>query len=99
MNEEEYRRFIPYVGKEMNYLNAVVRKDKLSWRVGIYSDGEFFCQITDFSNFQKLLPFWCSVCGKETKNKKGYCEEHSKELRREKVRSNVKSQRNRDVIT
>lgn len=94
MNEEEYEKFIPYIGKEMKYLNAVIRKDKLSWRVSIYNEGEFFCQISDFSNFQKFLPFWCSICGKETKSKKGYCEEHAREVRREKDRQYKKKSRN-----
>lgn len=94
MKEEEYQKFISYVGKELGYLNAVIRKVNLSWRVGIYTDGELFCTVRDFSDFQKLLPYFCSVCGKETKNKKGYCEEHAKEIKKERDRLWISRKRN-----
>ena len=94
MSDKEYKDFRSYVCADMNYLVSVMRKTKQSWRVQIYTEGEFFCQINEFSNFQKLLPYFCSVCGKETRSSKGYCEEHAKEVRREKDRQYKKKSRN-----
>ena len=77
----------------MNYLIHMMRKRKQSWRVQIYSDGEFFCQISDFNNFQKLLPYFCSVCGKETKRKGGYCDEHFLEINKKNAMIRKRRQR------
>ena len=79
MNEKEYDEFLGYIVADMNYLVSVVRKRKQSWRIQIYKEGEFFCQISDFTNFQKFLPYFCLECGKETKRKNGYCETHARE--------------------
>lgn len=78
-SEKEFDEFSTYVGKELKYMNAVVRKTKLSWRIGLYTEGEIFCTIIDFSKIQDYLPYFCSICGKETKRKNGYCEEHARE--------------------
>lgn len=91
MNEGEYGEFIGYIVADMNYLVSVVRKRKHSWRIQIYNEGDFFCQISDFADFQKLLPYFCPICGMETSNKKGYCEEHSKKIRKEKEKERLKN--------
>lgn len=79
MNEKEYGEFLGYVVADMNYIVSVVRKRKQSWRIQIYNEGEFLFQISDFTNFKKLLPYFCLECGKETKRKNGYCETHARE--------------------
>lgn len=75
--EKEYSDFLTHVGKELNYMNAVVRKTKMSWRIGIFTEGEQYCFINDFSKVQNFLPTFCVICGKITEKKK-YCLEHKK---------------------
>lgn len=79
MSQKEYFDFITYINKDMGYVVSTMRKRKLSWRVQICSDGEEFCTITEFSDFQKLLPYWCVECGKETGSRNKYCDEHGRE--------------------
>lgn len=93
MSDDEYNSFRTYIHRDMNYLIHMMRKRKQSWRVQIYSDGEFFCQISDFTNFQKLLPYFCSVCGKETKRKGGYCDEHFLEINKKNAMIRKRRQR------
>ena len=68
----------------MNYLIHMMRKRKQSWRVQIYSEGEFFCQILDFTNFQKLLPYFCLECDSITEGRSKYCKSHNNGWQREK---------------
>lgn len=76
-SEKEYDEFLTNVGKELKYMNAVVRKTKMSWRIGLYTEDKVFCTISDFSRVQDYLPTFCFTCGKITQKKK-YCEEHKK---------------------
>jgi len=76
MKLDEYNQFLTAIGKERKLVTAVVKKKKLSWRVSFAKEeGEFFCQIKDFSRVQDYLPFFCFVCGKEVWKRK-YCDEH-----------------------
>lgn len=75
MNDKEYSEFLTYIGKEMNYITSVLRRDKLSWRISFASDDDVYCTVTDFSRVQDYLPTFCVSCGKITEKKK-YCEEH-----------------------
>jgi len=78
MKLDEYNQFLTMIGKEKKLVTAVVKKKKLSWRVSFAKDdGEFFCQIKDFSRVQDYLPSFCAVCRKEVWKKK-YCTEHQK---------------------
>jgi hypothetical protein len=76
MKLDEYHEFLTTIGKEKKLVNAVVRKKKLSWRISFAKDdGEFFCQIKDFSRVQDYLPNFCNTCGKEVWKRK-FCDEH-----------------------
>jgi hypothetical protein len=83
MGKKEYDEFIGYIN-EKNYIVSVVRKRKLSWRIQIYTEGDFFCEIMNFSNFQNLLPFFCLECGVITEGRNKYCKSHNNGWQREK---------------
>ena len=61
MGDKEYFEFLTYIGKEMNYITSIVRRDKLSWRISFATEGDVFCTITDFTRVQDYLPKFSTV--------------------------------------
>ncbi len=67
MGDKEYSDFLTYIGKEMNYITSIVRRDKLSWRISFATEGETFCTITDFTRVQDYLPKFSTVTNNDKK--------------------------------
>lgn len=81
---KDFSKFSTYIGIDTHLIDLVIRKTKSSWRINFAEEvGELFCEISDFSNIVSNLPYFCSLCGEITESKKSYCDEHSKEVRKE----------------